>query len=133
MDRPSRPPTRISDSSAEAIREKLPQVRSLIVHRSIVRMIEEMITEDFPRLKENGQSPQRFGSRRATPGRERVVPPMVNRQPPGPSPGLATFELPFAAQPEMYGADGSGGVGGPSLSTDELLAFPGMFDLEGWS
>lgn len=130
VDRPSRPPIHISDSSAEAIREKLPQVRSLVVHRSTVRMIEEMINDDFPRLRGN-QTPQRLVSRRVTPARERSLPSAVNRQMAPASPAVAGFELPFAAH-QILGGDGNG-VEGPPLSADELLAFPGMFDLEGWT
>ena len=130
VDRPSRPPTRISESSAAIIREKLPQIRSLIVLRSISRMIEEMVNEDFPRLRGN-QSPQHFASQRATPARDRPPPAIVNRPLATASPGPITFELPFTA-PQMYGSDGNG-LGNAAISADELLAFPGMFDLEGWS
>lgn len=130
VDRPSRPPTKVSEASAEAIREHLPKIRSLIVHRSIVRMIEEMINEEFPRLRGN-QSPQRFASRRATPARERPLSSIATRQQmPTASPGPVSFELPFAAQ-QMYGGDATGVEG--TLSADELLSFPGMFDLDSWS
>lgn len=129
VDRPSRPPTHVSEVSAEAIRGHLPQIRSLIVHRSIVRMIEEMINEEFPRLRGN-QEPQRFASRRATPARERPLSSIANRQLPAALSGPVSFELPFAAQ-QMYGGDATGVEG--TLSADELLSFPGMFDLDSWS
>lgn len=128
VDRPSRPPTRISDSSAESIRAKLPHIRSLIVHRSIMRMIEEMITQDFPRLRRS-QSPHHAEPRKSTPARERPSSLATQRQPPNPPLGPTTFELPFTTQ--MYGGEG-GGVEATSLSADELLSFPGVFDLDGW-
>lgn len=40
---------RISNEAAEEIRSKLPHVRSLVLNRETIRMIEEMISEDFPR------------------------------------------------------------------------------------
>lgn len=127
------PPSRVSNSSVEAIREKLPQVRLLVVHRSIMRMIEEMINDDFPRLRDD-QTPQHLISRRATPSlapRDRSLAGIMNRQLSSASPATMSFELPFTAQ-QMYLSDGTG-VEGTGMSTDELLAFPGMFDLDGWS
>ncbi|KAI6785942.1 uncharacterized protein J7T54_006281 [Emericellopsis cladophorae] len=130
VDRPSRPPTRITPATADAIRAKLVPVRSLIVHRSIIRMIEEMINEDFPRRRPN-QSPSPSvlaRSQRATPARDRqIVPPSMA------DPTMAPFELPLFAQ-QLYGTgtgSGSGEMEAP-INTDELLAFPGFFDLDGW-
>ncbi|EXJ77599.1 hypothetical protein A1O3_09826 [Capronia epimyces CBS 606.96] len=40
---------RISDEAARELRAKLPRVKSLVLNREIIRMIEEMMTEDFPR------------------------------------------------------------------------------------
>lgn len=130
VDRPSRPPTHISQASVEAVREKLPQVRSLVVHRSIMRMIEEMITDDFPRLRQD-QSP-RLPSQQVTPApsRERPVSSIGARQLTTASPAVGSFELPFTTQ--MYGGD-HGGLEPGSLNPDELLSFPGMFDLSTWT
>lgn len=139
VDRPSRPPSKMSDASAQAIREKLPFIRSLIVHRSIMRMIEEMITDEFPRLRGN-QTPARNTSRRATPSlmsRDPSMSVILNRQhlPTGSlataNVGTAPFELPFTAQ-QVYVGDATG-VDGGTMSADELLAFPGMFDLDSWT
>jgi hypothetical protein len=133
VDRPSRPPTRISEASAAAIKEKLPQVRALIVHRSIMRMIEEMVTDDFPRIR-GEQTPHHLLSRRPTPApppRERPLPAIANQQMPSASPATASFELPFTTQ-QMYGVDEIT-VDGSSLKADELLTFPGMFDLDSWA
>jgi len=38
----------ISDDAVDEIRSKLSHVKSMILNREIIRMIEEMITEDFP-------------------------------------------------------------------------------------
>jgi hypothetical protein len=93
-------------------------------------MIEEMITDDFPRLRgdqstlstreQNGSSlPSRQQVRTASPATANV--------------GLPPFELPFTAQ-HMYGVgDAASGVEGGPMSADELLAFPGMFDLDSWT
>lgn len=133
VDRPSRPPTRISEASATAIREKLPQVKRLVVHRPIMRMIEEIITEDFPRLRGNDQPPPQIISRRATPsiGRRDQQTLTTNRQLLNASPTPVTFELPFAAG-QMYVGDETG-VETAGMSTDELIAFPGIFDLDSWA
>lgn len=40
---------RIGNDAAEEIRSRLPRVKSLVLNRETIRMIEEMITEDFPR------------------------------------------------------------------------------------
>lgn len=126
IDRPSRPPTRVSEASAQAIREKLPYVRSLIVHRSIMRMIEEMITDDFPRLRGDQLS---LSTRASLSNRRQVC----TASPAPASVSIASFELPFATQ-HMYGVgDAATGVEGGPMSADELLAFPGMFDLDSWT
>lgn len=129
VDRPSRPPTRVSEASAEIIRGHLPQIRSLIVHRSTVRMIVEMTSDEFPRLRGN-QPQQRFASRRATPSREKRLSSIVNNQIPTGSPRPFTFELPFAIEQMFEG--GNDRLDG-TFSADELLPFPGVFDIDGWS
>uniref|UniRef100_A0A8H7KEM6 Zn(2)-C6 fungal-type domain-containing protein n=1 Tax=Bionectria ochroleuca TaxID=29856 RepID=A0A8H7KEM6_BIOOC len=133
VDRPSRPPTRISEASATAIREKLPQVKRLVVHRPIMRMIEEIITEDFPRLRGNDQPPPQIISRRATPSiaRRDQQTLTTNRQLLNASPTPVSFELPFAPG-QMYVGDETG-VETAGMSTDELIAFPGIFDLDSWA
>lgn len=40
---------RIGDEAAEEIRSRLPRVKSLVLNRETIRMIEEIISEDFPR------------------------------------------------------------------------------------
>ncbi|KAF4958823.1 hypothetical protein FGADI_2167 [Fusarium gaditjirri] len=133
VDRPNRPPTRISETSASAIKEKLPLLRALIVNRSIMRMIQEMVSNDFPRIR-GDQTPHHLASRRSTPApvsapagpiRERPAPISMNQQP-----VQMSFDLPFSAQ-SIYG---EGEVGDASaLKPDELFAFPGMFDLDSWA
>lgn len=39
---------RISNDAVEDIREKLPSVKSMVLNREIIRMMVEIITEDFP-------------------------------------------------------------------------------------
>lgn len=130
VDRPSRPPTRLSQTSAAIIREKLPTVRALVVHRSILRMIEEMITDDFPRL--HGVNPPPPPPQRHPPPTGSVIQSTLRERPlTTASPANMTFEMPFATANNLYPMDREG-VDVP-LSTDELLAFPGMFDLEGWT
>jgi hypothetical protein len=132
VDRPSRPPTRISDAAAATIREKLPQIRALILNRPVMRMLEEMISEDFPRL--HGKNPLRPPPPRPPSVAGTLAPPQRDRPVPSPSRGLATaspatmaFEMPFSSH--LYPVEQES-VEVPGLSTDELLAFPGMFDLE---
>lgn len=43
------PPRRISAESASYIQSQMPLLTSIIMHRGVLRMIREMITEDFPR------------------------------------------------------------------------------------
>ncbi|KAJ2968523.1 hypothetical protein NQ176_g9138 [Zarea fungicola] len=134
VDSQNRSPTRISKTSADSIKEKLPQVQALIMHRTIIRMIGEMINDDFPRLHGSQplQPPPRVTSRRATPG--------IERQPSlqgearstfdaSALPDILSFELPFSAQ-QIY--NGEINVEASQLGAEELLAFPGMFDVEGW-
>lgn len=139
VDRPSRPPTRISDTAAATIREKLPQIRALILNRPVMRMLEEMISEDFPRL--HGKNPLRpppprppsaAGSNLAPPQRERPAVPSPSRGMAAStaSPATMAFEMPFSSH--LYSAVDQESVEVPGLSTDEMLAFPGMFDLD-WS
>ncbi|KAF5702664.1 hypothetical protein FGLOB1_9478 [Fusarium globosum] len=122
VDRPNRPPTRISDASASVIKEKLPQLRSLILNRSVIRMITEMATNDFPRIR-GDQTPHHLVSRWPTPApagpvRERSAPIGMN-----PQPLHLWFDLPFSAQP-VYG---EGEVGDNStLKPEKLFAFSGQ-------
>ncbi|KAI0129702.1 hypothetical protein BJ170DRAFT_284912 [Xylariales sp. AK1849] len=130
VDRPSRPPTKLSERSIEAIREKLPQVRALVVHRSILRMIEEMITDKFPRSTEPLPRPPSVAGMLAPLHGSGVTASNSHRSSTPTPPTLLTFELPFSA-PQMYDIDGMG-VDVESLSTEGLLSFPGMFDYDAW-
>ncbi|KAM5342273.1 hypothetical protein ACJ41O_013239 [Fusarium nematophilum] len=133
IDRPNRPPARISDSSAAVIKQNLSQVRALVVHRSILRMIEEMVTEDFPRVgsvNAPGRRSAALPPDSALSGHERVAP-FTARTSAVDAPVSSGFELPFFSQ-QMYSIEGQG-VDMPTLSEDELLAFPGMFNLDEWA
>ncbi|KAI4674843.1 uncharacterized protein J4E84_010284 [Alternaria hordeiaustralica] len=124
VDRPNKPPTRLSEKTVTAVREHLPQVRALVVHRPVLRMIDEMINEDFPRsaqpsqlptirgmLAPNDQEPENFNNQLQ----------QIN----------GNFQMPFAMQqPFEYGIADSGLE---DLAVDGLLSFPGVFDFEGWT
>lgn len=127
IDRPDHPPTHISQKSATAIKQNLPQVRTHVGHRDILRMIEEMVTEDFPRVG-NPNGPSR---RPASPQDERTAPcvPCTNGLSSTTSSG---FELPFSTQ-QVYDLDGHGVDVSAFRTPDGLLAFPGVFDIDGWT
>ncbi|CAO2651756.1 Nn.00g000390.m01.CDS01 [Neocucurbitaria sp. VM-36] len=109
VDRPNKPPIRLSEKTVTAIRAHLPQVRSLVVHRSVLRMIEEMISEDFPRSVDAAQfcRPPSVAGLLAP-----IVEPVVQHN-----------------QPFDYG-NGSTDMG--NLDVDGLLSFPGVFDFDSW-
>lgn len=127
VDRPNRPPTRLSEKTIAAMQEKLPQVRALIVHRSILRMIEEMISEDFPRSRSNGQIPRPPSvAGMLAP----CITPLANRTDTQIISTNMTFELPFSAQ-QPFNFSGAG-VDLQDLNAEGLLEFPGMFDFDSW-
>lgn len=135
VDRPRRPPTRVSEAAAAALRGKLAQVRALIVHRSIMRMLEEMATEDFPRLRGSGggeRTPRHLRSGASRP-REREPATMTT----GPASTATTptlpFAMPFAATPLYDGDVMPAAEDDASLPLDEFLAYPGLFDMDGTS
>ncbi|KAH7310829.1 hypothetical protein B0I35DRAFT_439768 [Stachybotrys elegans] len=114
IDRPNCPPTRLSATTVATIRDKLPEVRALVVHRDILRMLQEMITDDFPR---NTRSPSVAQQRNAA---------MLSRAVVGESLTTAAFELPFTSQ-HLFDVNGEDAQ--VSLASDELLVFPGLFDI----
>ncbi|KAH9897318.1 fungal-specific transcription factor domain-containing protein [Xylariomycetidae sp. FL2044] len=137
VDRPGRAPTRISETSAAAIRDKLPQVGALLAHRPTIRMINEMISDDFPRLSkghDDGASlarvPLPVEGLISTPRSRRPMPlPQINRS--FTNSPLTAFEMPFAAQ-DVYDREGRQLQNQGSLS-DTLLAFPQVFDFNTWN
>ena len=124
VDRPNRPPTRLSDKTIEIIQNKLPQIRSLVVHRSILRMIEEMLTHGFQRHFHESLSLL-----------DAPTSAMANR---GDHSMFAStsisnsfnFQLPFSTEQEYTFSGNLGKL--ESLASDGLLSFPGVFDLESW-
>jgi hypothetical protein len=125
IDRPNKPPTRLSDKTVTAIRAHLPQVRALVVHRPVLRMIDEMIDEYFPRSTRPSQLPSVAGMlapiQRQDEDHFNTQLQQIN----------VNFQMPFAMQqPFEYGAADSGLE---DLAVDGLLAFPGVFDFEGWT
>ncbi|KAK7428192.1 hypothetical protein QQZ08_005258 [Neonectria magnoliae] len=129
IERTKRQPNRISEKAVTAIRGKLPQVRALVVHRSILRMLDEMISEDFPHLKftapASAQVPE--ANQLEASQTQRL---MLNSQLDS-NPGTMAFEMPFSAD-QMYMVDRSG-IGVSGLGTEELLEFPRMFDFDSWA
>jgi len=125
LDRPNKPPVRVSEKASSAIQLHLPQVRALVVHRPVLRMIEEMISEDFPRSSTHRQPPSVAG----------MLGPMdhENHMQSGPRlrPVNENFQMPFALQ-HSFEYLGSTGVELDSLHVDASLSFPGVFDLESW-
>jgi hypothetical protein len=133
VDRPNRPPTRFSERSTSAVLKMLPKVRALVVHRSILRMIEEMISEDFPRTTElRASSARSSGADMLTSlSQQRQISDQdLPTQRYQHLPSASTFEMPFSTQ--MYEFSGTG-VEGHEINVDELLSFPGMFEFDGWS
>lgn len=108
-DRPNRPPIRIREDTAADIREKLPNVRALVVHRSILRLIEEMISEDFPRCEGRdplplpAHPPPQRHSASANQSRADSPTPMMgrasDRMQPSPAPRPYTMGSPAAMNP----------------------------------
>ncbi|KAH7129821.1 hypothetical protein B0J13DRAFT_132630 [Dactylonectria estremocensis] len=122
IDQATRSQTRISERATATIREKLPQVRALVVHRSILRMLDEMVSEDFPHMP----SPfsQQVVAEAPQPQRLTLDPRLET------PPGTMTFEMPFSAD-QIYSVDRSG-IGVSGLGTEELLEFPRVFDFDTW-
>ncbi|RAR00960.1 fungal specific transcription factor domain-containing protein [Stemphylium lycopersici] len=124
IDRPNKPLTRLSEKTCSTIRAHLPQVCELVVHRPVLRMIEEMITEDFPRLPQPCQPPSvagMLGPVAAEPDNHH------NRQL---RRADSTFQMPFSIQqPFEYGVSDSELQ---HLDVDALLSFPGVFDFGDW-
>ncbi|KAI4938793.1 uncharacterized protein J4E92_000074 [Alternaria infectoria] len=125
VDRPNKPPTRLSEKTVTAIREHLPQVRALVVHRPVLRMIDEMINEDFPRSAQPSQLPTIRGM--LAPNHQESEENFNNQL----QQINGNFQMPFAMQqPFEYGNADSGLE---DMAVDCLLSFPGVFDFEGWA
>ncbi|CAN9224832.1 unnamed protein product [Alternaria alternata] len=125
VDRPNKPPTRLSDKTVTAIQAHLPQVRALVVHRPVLRMIDEMIHEDFPRSIQPSQPPSVAGMLGPT---QQESEDHFNSQLQQIN---ANFQMPFAMQqPFEYGM-AEPGLHDPDV--EGLLSFPGVFDFDGWT
>lgn len=128
VDRPSLPPKQIAPSSAAAIKKDLAEVRALVVNRHVLRMIEEMVNEEFPRpgsANDPGQqrSPlQPLGEKTPVSGGcESYLYTMP----------FSGFDLPFSTRNGASNA-GRDTVVVPDVNSDELLTFPGVFDVDQW-
>ncbi|KAL6408371.1 fungal specific transcription factor domain-containing protein [Ilyonectria robusta] len=129
VDQANRVITRISEKAVTSIRGKLPQVRALVVHRSILRMLDEMVSEDFPHISVTPPSFTQVPetNRLETSQTQRLI---INPQL-DTTPGTMAFEMPFSAE-QMYAVDRSS-IGVSALGTEELLEFPRMFDFDAWA
>jgi hypothetical protein len=125
VDRPNKPPVRLSEKAVTAIRAHMPQVRALVVHRPVLRMIEEMICEHFPRSTHLCRLPSvagMLGSIEQEPASHpNTHPQQVN----------VNFQMPFSVQqPFDYG---NTNAELQDLDVDGLLSFPGVFDFDNWT
>lgn len=109
------PPRRISAESASYIESLMPLLTSIIMHRGVLRMIREIITEDFPR-----GFPE----------------PHDQALSPGLGGHLCSEECPFFRRTDHAGSVAAnvqgfdpleGGIGGAFRVDDETLMFPLLF------
>ncbi|KAF2023990.1 hypothetical protein EK21DRAFT_104984 [Setomelanomma holmii] len=125
VDRPHRPPTRLSEKASTTIREHLTEVRSLIVHRPVLRMLEEMVSEDFPRPSQHGQpSP-------VTDMSGPILQTVQQNSSASILPPTPHFQLPFSIQQSLDYNNTS--VDMENLDVDGMLSFPGIFDFDNWT
>jgi hypothetical protein len=123
VDRPNKPPVRLSEKVISAIQAQLPQVRALVVHRPVLRMIEEMICEDFPRSTQPCRPP-------SVAGMLGPIDAPANHSNAQMQLASANFQLPFSVQqPFDYG----NGNDMQDLDVEGLLSFPGVFDFDSWT
>lgn len=117
------PPRRISPESASYIQSQLPLLTSIIMHRGVMRMIREMITEDFPESLSGG--------------REHALPPHDGSMSQGLGGHLCSSNCPFFREPgqpgivtsmdsQIYAPLGDE-IGGDLGIDDETLIFPLLF------
>ncbi|KAI2480984.1 Fungal-trans multi-domain protein [Pyrenophora tritici-repentis] len=122
VDHPNKPPVRLTEKASSAIKLHLPQVRALVVHRPVLRMIEEMISEDFPRSLTHGRSVAGVLGQadHGNPIHFDLQSQNANDN----------FQMPFASQRSFEYLGTTGEL--ESLHVDGPLSFPGVFDLESW-
>ncbi|KAH7082042.1 hypothetical protein FB567DRAFT_561937 [Paraphoma chrysanthemicola] len=124
VDRPHKPPVRLSDKASDAIRGRMREMRSLVVHRPVLRMIEEMISENFPRARQSQlSSVAEISHSTSHPVPQTSVASMASV--------ALNFQLPFSMQQPYYHANS--GVVLNDIDVDGLLSFPGIFDFDSWS
>lgn len=130
VDQANRVITRISEKAVTSIRGKLPQVRALVVHRSILRMLDEMVSEEFPHISVTPppfpQVLEETTTLETSQTQRLILNPQLDT-----TPGTMAFEMPFSAE-QMYAVDRSS-IGVSALGTEELLEFPRMFDFDAWA
>lgn len=124
VDRPDKPPTRLTDRARFEIQKHLPEIRALVVHRPTLRMIEEMISEDFPRPTQCCQRPS-------------VVEEMIEHNDisgPQRTPQVPhrsdMFQMPFSV-PQSFVDNNISDL--QNLDVYGLLPYPGVFDSDNWA
>jgi hypothetical protein len=105
------------------VQAHLPQIRALVVHRPVLRMIEEMISEDFPRAAQPRRPPSVAGMLGPTDGQVMHLNPTVQQ-------GSDIFQMPFSIQQPFVN---SGANDMQTVDAYGLLSFPGVFDLDTWT
>jgi hypothetical protein len=125
IDRPNNPPVRLTASTMERIEAHLPQVEALVVHRPVLRMIKEMISENFPRSAQACRPPSVAGMLDPSADTLADLNSQMELQQPG-----ENFQMPFSLQ-LPFGDQGTNSM----ENTDDygLLSFPGVFDLDAWT
>jgi hypothetical protein len=123
VDRPHNPPTRLTSRTVAKVRAHLPQIRKLVVHRPVLRMIKEMISEDFPRAAQSCRPPSVAGM--LGPADAPVM--HINSEMQHES---EIFQMPFSIQ-QQFASTGASGI--QNVDAYGLLSFPGVFDLDNWT
>lgn len=123
VDRADKPPTRLTDRAVSQIQKHLPDVRALVVHRPVLRMIEEMINEDFPRPAQRCR--QSSAGQMIEPGDISAA-----QEEPQMTQGTEMFQLPFSV-PHTFSDNSISDM--QNLDVYGLLPFPGVFDLDNWT
>ncbi|EXJ94827.1 hypothetical protein A1O1_03225 [Capronia coronata CBS 617.96] len=109
---------RVGEAAAEEIRSKLPRIKSLVLNRETIRMMEEMISEDFPRDEDAAMDtyPTSMGDRQ-----ELSTPAMPMSTQTFFTNGLPLYQFP---SPYLAGDNSTAQFG--ALSPGQTLEFPGI-------
>jgi hypothetical protein len=123
VDRPNNLPSRLTNRTIAKVQAHLLQLRELVVHRPVLRMIEEMISEDFPRAARPCRPPSVAGMLGPTDAPIMHLNPQMQQ-------ASEIFQMPFSMQQPF---DSTGASDMQSVDAYGLLSFPGVFDLDTWT